>query len=244
MRFSSSIRGFRLFHFILCMLPCTEPVLAGVRDADQIKEAKLTSWSSAFPDATPPPGLTLYRANDTVTWKLSPHQLQLANSADSNVPGMVRRPGAFVLAPGIWKNVTFTVEARSLSPEENPSRDICLIFGYQDATHFYYAHLSRNSDGAAHTVIMRVDGTTRQTIHKPITTGISAGPLTSSSGNAIWHTLRIVHRATGEITAYVDDMSHPVMTAQDQIYPAGRVGCGTFDDPALFRSMKVSGEQP
>ncbi|MBB5353629.1 hypothetical protein HNR46_003890 [Haloferula luteola] len=201
-------------------------------------------WSTDFPSATLPDGMTLVRSNTTVSWSLSPQNLQLTNSASSTVTGMVGRPGGYALAPGDWRNVTLTVEGRSLATEATVNRDLSLIFGYVDDTHFYYAHLSRNSDGSLHTVIMKVNGNTRNTIHVPIPTGTTAGPLVSSSTNPIWHTLRITHSADGAIAAYVDDMDNPVLTAQDTTYPSGRVGCGTFDDPAIFRAMTVEGERP
>ena len=34
------------------------------------------------------------------------------------------------------------------------------------------------------------------------------------------------------------------MTANDTAYPVGRAGFGSFDDPAEFRRVTVSGEQP
>ncbi len=205
------------------------------------------AWSTDFPDSTLPRGMELVRANSSVTWTLAPGQLALANSASSSVAGMVGRPGGYVLAPGDWRNVTLTVEGRSLAAESTINRDICLVFGHVDDTRFYYAHLSRNSDGTFHTVIMKVNGNLpahRGTIHVPIATGSTAGPLVSSTTNPIWHTLRITHSATGEIAAYVDNMSTPVLTAHDTTFPVGRVGFGTFDDPAQFRSVTVSGEQP
>lgn len=205
------------------------------------------TWSTGFSGGTLPRGMELIRANSSVTWTLSPDLLTLTNSAASGVAGMVGRPGGYALAPGDWRNVTLTVEGRSLASEATINRDLCLIFGHLDDTRFYYAHLSRNSDGTLHTVIMRVNGNLpadRGTIHTPIATGTSAGPLVSSATNPVWHTVRVVHSATGAIAAYVDDMDEPVLTATDTTFPVGRVGFGTFDDPAEFRSATVSGERP
>lgn len=206
-------------------------------------EEQPTTWKTDFPDTNPPKGITLYQSNDTVSWKLSKGNLQLSNSPASMVEGKIRRPGGFALAPGKWKDVTLTVEARSLSPKQTINRDICLIFGYVDDTHFYYAHLSQNSDGKYHTVIMRVNGNTRETIHKPVPLGTDKGPLNSSQEDQRWQTLRVTHKTEGSISVFIDDMDTPFITANDTTYPVGRVGCGTFDDPALFRSITVSGRQ-
>ena len=67
---------------------------------------------------------------------------------------------------------------------------------------------------------------------------VSPAPLGSD-----WHVLRLSHRATGEIGIFVDDMETPVMTANDTRYPVGRMGFGTFDDPAEFRSAEIVGER-
>lgn len=206
-------------------------------------EEKPSVWKTEFPDSSTPEGLTLYQANETVNWKISKGNLQLSNSPASIVEGKIRRPGGYALAPGKWKDATLTVTARSLAPEKTANRDICLIFGYVDDTHFYYAHLSQNSDGKFHTVIMRVDGNSRKTIHKPIAQGNDKGPLVSSLENKKWQTLRVTHKSDGTISIFVDDMETPCMQAVDTTYPAGRMGCGTFDDPAVFKSIMVTGER-
>jgi hypothetical protein len=202
------------------------------------------SWSTSFPNSQLPAGITLVRAKPSVTWNLTPGALQLTNTSASSVAGMVRRPGGYALSPGDWRNMTLTVEGRSLESSSVAIRDLCLIFGYQDDTHFYYAHLSQQSDGQFHTLIMKVSGNSRETIHVPIPEGPNAGPLTSSLENGLFQTLRVSHQATGQIEVFVDDFSEPVLTAQDTTYPVGRVGCGTFDDRAVFREITVSGERP
>ena len=146
------------------------------------------------------------------------------------------RPGGYALVPGDWRNTTLTVEARTLRSSATANRDICLIFGYIDETHFYYAHVSSASDGTAHTVIMKVDGAVRTTIHSPAT---PPAKLTSN-----WHNLRVTHSATGQIAVFADNLASPFMTANDTAYPVGRAGFGSFDDPAEFRRVTVSGEQP
>ncbi len=190
-------------------------------------------WSLALPGGPPlPADLEVLPSS---TWEHAPDLLTLSTTGPQ-VDGMVRRPAGYALAPGDWRNATLTVEARTLEPPSVINRDIVLIFGYVDETHFYYAHISSNSDGTAHTVIMRVDGDDRSVIHSPSI--VSPAPLGSD-----WHVLRVSHRATGEIEVFVDDMEDPVMTANDTRYPAGRMGFGTFDDPAEFRAAEITGER-
>jgi hypothetical protein len=205
-----------------------------------------STWSTSFPTSTLPAGMDTIRANSSASWTLVPGLLTLANTTGSSVAGMVGRPGGYTLAPGDWRNVTLTVEGRSLAADGTANRDLCLIFGYVDETHFYYAHLSRSADNSTHTVIMRVNGNlaaNRSTIHTPIATGSSAGPLVSSVSNPVWHTIRVTHSASGQIHAYVDNMDLPVLSANDSTFPVGRVGFGTFDDPAVFRSVHITGQR-
>ena len=189
------------------------------------------NWSTDFADATLPEGMY---ATPGATWALSTNLYSLTDTP-GQVSGMVRRPEGYTLAPGNWRNVDLTVEARSLELPSVVGRDIVLIFGYVDETHFYYAHISNDADNATHNIIMRVDGDTRSVIQSP-----SLPPTILTTNN--WHTLRVSHDATGAIAIYVDDMVTPFMTATDTTYPAGRVGFGTFDDKAEFRQVEISGE--
>jgi hypothetical protein len=190
------------------------------------------TWTTDFPGTTLPAGLSLLSSS---TWTKTTGLLTL-NTTAAQVTGMVARPGGYALVPGDWRNTTLTVEARTLRSSATANRDICLIFGYIDETHFYYAHVSSASDGTAHTVIMKVDGAVRTTIHSPAT------PPAKLSSN--WHNLRVTHSATGQIAVFADNLATPFMTANDTAYPVGRAGFGSFDDPAEFRRVTVTGEQP
>lgn len=46
----------------------------------------------------------------------------------------------------------------------NPYRDMCVIFHFQDAVHFYYVHFSASSDGV-HNIIGLVNGKDRVKIN-------------------------------------------------------------------------------
>ena len=149
----------------------------------------------------------------------------------SRQDGMIARPGGYALVPGDWRNLTITVEAKTRTT--GSTRDVCLIFGYVDETHFYYALVNGGSSGSK---IVKVNGSTITNIQAPATV---AGKLTTA-----WQTLRATHSATGDIAIYCDDMAAPVMTATDTAFPVGRSGFGSYDDPTAFRSVIVSGEQP
>ena len=126
------------------------------------------------------------------------------------------------------------MQARTLEPARTINRDIVVIFGYVDETHFYYAHISSNADDRFHNILMKVDGTERQTIHKE---NLPEARLSDEE-----HTIRVRHSRSGEIAVFVDDMKEPLMTAKDPSYPVGLVGFGAFDDRAEFSHVLVKGE--
>jgi hypothetical protein len=152
-----------------------------------------------------------------------------------NVPGEqrppVRRPGEFALWKGeVPAGGSFTVQAATLMPAEVKNRDVCIIFGYRDDTHFYYAHISSNSDAKVHNVIMRVDGDTRERINLE-----ELPPVRLKEG---WNDIRVQHLEDGAITVWVNDMEEPMMTAKDQVLPPARIGFGAFDDRAAFAALQ------
>ena len=145
----------------------------------------------------------------------------------------VRRPSEFALWNDgkVFANPVITTTACSLEPASLKARDICIIFGYQDDTHFYYTHISSNSDGEHHTVIMRVDGKSRTRINDR---AFPKPPLKDG-----WNTIRVQHLETGAIKVWVNDLETPAMTADDTTYPSGGIGFGSFDDRAAFSTLSI-----
>lgn len=145
----------------------------------------------------------------------------------------VRRPRAYLFLPEhTWSDYNLTVSAKTLESASLSFRDVVLIFGYLDDTHYYYAHTSSRSD-STHTVIMKVSGNQRGTIH------LETNPPPALNGN--WQIIRVQHAASGHIKVFVDNMVTPRLTAQDSSYPVGAVAFGCFDDRALFDDVSVSG---
>ncbi|MEZ5278028.1 MAG: hypothetical protein R3F07_16725 [Opitutaceae bacterium] len=146
----------------------------------------------------------------------------------------VRRPTAYLfLQDHVWMDVEITLKAKSLEPESVVNRDVVVIFGYIDDTHFYYAHIAASSDDKNHNVIKKVSGDQRTNIDRET---LPEARLTDG-----WHTVRVRHGKTGEIEVFVDDLETPLMTAVDRDYPAGSVAFGCFDDRALFDDVRVEG---
>jgi hypothetical protein len=115
------------------------------------------------------------------------------------------------------------------------ARDICLFFGYQDSLRFYYSHFAARS-AEVHNIIAIVKNADRVKINiEP--PGTTNALLTDYQ----YHTLKIVRSvATGSIEAYFD--GEKIMTAYDRTFLYGRVGIGSFDDVATFKSVRLWGE--
>jgi hypothetical protein len=169
------------------------------------------------------------------TWEIqqdgSNHVAALTLAGADRPP--VRRPRAYLFLAGhSWTDCAFTVRAKTLEPAATTARDVVLIFGYADDTHYYYAHISSKAD-SVHNVIMKVAGSQRATIHT------QSNPTPALNGD--WQVIRVEHAAAGAIRVFVDNMTTPHLTAHDTTYPAGALAFGCFDDRALFDDVVVSG---
>ena len=52
--------------------------------------------------------------------------------------------------------------------------------------------------------------------------------------------MRSVHK--GSIEVYFDDLTKPIMVAEDESFRVGRIGFGSFDDVGMFDDIKVWGK--
>lgn len=152
----------------------------------------------------------------------------------------VRRPGDYQLLDGrVWRDLIYDVQVRSLRPATLIGRDVVVIFGYQDDLHFYYAHLSNDSNGTVHNVIMKVNGDDPDPARQRYRINVEDRPEPRLTDG--WHQVRIDHRADGRIRVYMGDMVEPLMIAHDTDYPQGQVGLTSFDDTAEFAAVRVIG---
>ncbi len=101
-------------------------------------------------------------------------------------------------------------------------RDMCVFFGHQGPTRFYYVHFGLKSDEVSNTIHI-VNDKPRAPIAETRTEGT---PWTEG-----YHQVRVVRKVeSGTIEAYFDDMTTPAMTAHDTTLQWGRIGVGSFDD--------------
>ncbi len=142
-----------------------------------------------------------------------------------------------ILIDPIVTSFELSVQGYCLTDTTNAYRDLCLFFGYQDSTHFYYVHFSGISD-QAHNIIAIVNNCDRSKINAEPAGGSTAG-LTEKK----WYYLKVVRNVgSGRIEAFIDDMEHPVLTAMDKTFLWGQVGVGSFDDTGMFRAFQVTGD--
>ena len=111
-------------------------------------------------------------------------------------------------------------------------RDLCFFFGFQDPAHFYYAHISSQTDDHAHNIFL-VNGQARVKISTKTTSG-------HDWGERDWHQVRIRRDLeSGSIQVFVNDMSKPIMSAQDKTFAEGWIGVGSFDDTGKVSRIRI-----
>ncbi len=146
----------------------------------------------------------------------------------------VRSPFNMALVKGLdVSDFVLDLKVRSTGRDYG-HRDLCLFFGHQDPSHFYYVHLGKEADPHAHSVFL-VNDAPRVSIAEERTKGT---PWTDG-----WHHVRVVRKVDeGSILVFFDDMSKPIMSARDKTFAHGRVGVGSFDDTGHFDVLQVWGK--
>ncbi len=126
----------------------------------------------------------------------------------------------------------FILQARmEQTGREYGHRDMCVFFGYQDPSHFYYAHIATAADDAAHSIDI-VNGAPRRSIVLERTKGADWG-----TG---YHDVRVVRdSSSGSIEVFFDDTEGPIMRAVDKTFGSGGIGFGTFDDTGNIDDVMV-----
>jgi len=119
------------------------------------------------------------------------------------------------------------------SGKEYGHRDLCLFFGVNSPTNFYYVHIASVADNNANNIFL-VNDEPRTNIASKTTSGTNWGPTNS------WHKVRIErHIESGSIQVYFDNMETPIMEATDDHFVDGRIGFGSFDDTGQFDNIKI-----
>ena len=113
-------------------------------------------------------------------------------------------------------------------------RDMCLFYGVQNPTNFYYTHIATAADPNAHNVFI-VKNAPRTNIAKETTKGVNWGL-------NVWHKVRLERDTkAGAIRVYFDDLSKPIMIAEDKNFASGYIGFGSFDDTGMIDNIRIWG---
>lgn len=130
---------------------------------------------------------------------------------------------------------SFIMEADLLQTgKEYGHRDMCIIFGFQDPSHFYYSHIASKMDDNAHQ-IMIVNNAPRAKISSFTTQGVEWG-------DKVWHKVRVERNLdSGSIKIFYD--GELIEEANDKTFGKGYVGFGSFDDSGKIDNVKIWSNQ-
>jgi len=177
-------------------------------------------------------------------WKVTPEGerqiLRLTTLPSGPVlPGVPRPREYAVYTRYRFGSFSLSCRVRNDTDPALAGRDACLVFGRQDATHFYYVHLS-NADGECTNTVVRVDGDSRTDLLPP---GKRPTPAITDRQ---WHKVDVLRDLkTGAITVYVDAYeagAQPWAQLRDGTYPWGHIALGSFDAQASFAHLLIEGE--
>lgn len=113
-------------------------------------------------------------------------------------------------------------------------QDMCLFYGFAGTNQFYYTHLAVAADPHAHNIFV-VTNAARLAIARQTTQGVTWG-------EGQWHKVRIERRTRdGSIKVYFDDLTTPIMVAEEKTLTRGALGFGSFDDKGRIRHIRVWG---
>ena len=190
-------------------------------------------FEADFEDGT----LDAWQATDAEAWRIEDGHggKVLALYKQSKYQPEVRSP----VNINLIKNVVvgnFVLELKMHSTTKDYGhRDMCLFFGHQDPSHFYYVHIANISDAHANSIFL-VDAKPRVSIAKTRTEG--------TKWDDDWHTVRLVRDVDeGTIEVFFDDGAEPIMTAVDHSFKWGKLGVGSFDDTGQFDEIRLWGRK-
>ena len=213
----------------LCRVPSTAE-----EKAEKLRK-KVNKMPLVFEETFEKGNADRWQPSDASAWKVvkdgDNHVYSLFKDSKYSPP--VRSPVNFSLI----KEVTvsdFVIEVMLKSTEpEYGHRDLCLFFGYQDPSHFYYVHLGSKADAHANSIFI-VNGEPRVSIAEKRTSG--------TKWDDKYHIVRVVRKTkSGKIKVFFDDLKKPVMTATDKTFTWGRLGVGSFDDTGNFDNVRIRG---
>ena len=183
-----------------------------------------------------PSAIQDFAMTDPKAWKLSTDEkgsaLELVSQSDYK-PAVRSPVNIALIADQVFGD--FILEANLIQTgKEYGHRDMCLFFGFQEPTKFYYAHIATAADDHAHNIFI-VNEKPRTKIARETTKGVNWGL-------GIWHKVRLERKLSdGTIKVYFDDLTKPIMVAEDKAFGPGYIGFGSFDDTGKIDNIRIWG---
>ena len=188
-------------------------------------------------DFSKPDAIKDFVMTDPSAWKVSTEDrpaLELTKQSKYKPP--FRSPVNIALIAGkVFGDCI--IEADCLQTgREYGHRDMCIFYGFQSPSKFYYTHIASAADPHAHNCFL-VNDAARVAIAKETTKGVEWGL-------GVWQKVRIERKVSdGTIRVFFNDMEKPIMTAQDKTHGAGLVGFGSFDDTGKVTNIRIWGRE-
>ncbi|TVZ55991.1 hypothetical protein OD91_1268 [Lutibacter sp. Hel_I_33_5] len=176
-----------------------------------------------------------FKFTDDNAWKIddSNSGKSLHLHKQSNYKPKVRSPFNIAILQKVTVGDFILEITLNQTSREYNHRDLCLFFGIQNESQFYYTHIASVADKHANNIFL-VDNNPRIKIASKTSKTINWGSKTS------WHTERIERNTKeGTIKVFFDDMTHPKMEAKDTTLTYGKIGLGSFDDTGKFDNLKI-----
>ena len=175
-----------------------------------------------------------FRFTDPAAWSFAQTNSisALALVQQSKYTPVVRSPvNIALIADKVFGDFVLEVDLIQTGKEYG-HRDMCLFFGFQSPTNFYYTHIATAADANAHNVFI-VNNAPRKNFAMETTKGVNWGL-------GVWHKVRLERSvSTGSIKVYFDDLKEPIMNAEDKTFGAGQIGFGSFDDTGMVDNIRI-----
>jgi hypothetical protein len=185
-------------------------------------------------DFSKPSAADPFRYPDPKAWRISKDAdgATLELFGEGNYRNKIRSPFNFALLKDkVFTDVVIDADACS-TVQPYPHQDMVIVYGFNNPDQFYYTHIAVAPDPHAHNCFI-VNNADRVAIGHDISPGVTWGVNQ-------WHHLRVVRQgSTGHTTVFFDDMTQPIMQADDKTFPTGYIAFGSFDDKGKFRNIRV-----
>ncbi len=208
-----------------------QPVRGAIVFPDKVPDGYRLVYDQRFVDAG---ALGDFRFTDPSAWRLanSNQVTALELVKQSKYSPAVRSPvNIALITDRVFGDFVLEVDLIQTGREYG-HRDMCLFFGFQSPTNFYYAHIATAADKNAHNIFI-VNNAPRTNIARETTKGVNWGL-------GVWHKVRLERNvAAGTIKVYFDDLTKPIMIAEDKTLGAGQIGFGSFDDTGMVDNIRI-----